>query len=74
MTDFRVVQERAEYTVVPEGISITETLISYYIRIRTKGQIVAVKIDKETEEIVSASQEIETSVDRGWFGVWGTKG
>jgi len=54
MIDFRVVQERQEGTIIPQGISVTETEISFWVRIRVNDSIVTIKISKEPEQITWA--------------------
>jgi hypothetical protein len=56
MANFRVVQERYENQIIPEGISLTETIMSYYLYIRTRDKIVRVCIVKE--EGISSAQSI----------------
>lgn len=62
------VQERAEATIIPQGISLTETELAYYIRVRTGKSIALVKVDKKTEQILYAdlAQNIDDLKD--WRG------
>ena len=51
MKEFPVtVQPREEETVIPQGVSCTETLISFYIRIRADNKILTIRIMKESLE------------------------
>lgn len=58
LPDFRIVQERHEGEIVPQGISITETIAAFYLNIQVGKRRVHIRQPKD-ESPFSASLEDE---------------
>jgi hypothetical protein len=69
------VQKREECTVVPEGVSCTETEKSYYLRVRRGKAKITVRITKDNFfDSVMSIDEFADFDPTTWHGAWGTKG
>lgn len=60
--------EREECTTIPEGISVTITDVSIYVRVRTGTSIALVKVDKKTQQILYADLAKDIFDDKDWRG------
>jgi hypothetical protein len=51
------IHSREECAIVPQGVSCTETIMAYYIRIRKADKILSIRVAKETLEPTSLRLE-----------------
>lgn len=58
MIDWRNLKYRKETEEIPEGISITESILANYIRLRIKDRIITIRITKDPEEFTSVEDKM----------------
>lgn len=75
MIDWTKLHIRQEAEIVPQGISVTETSASVFIRVRVDDHQIIIKYDRQLNEINGLVEEfkVEASTSQ-WHGVWGTNG
>ena len=69
------IKTRQEFELIPQGVSVTETEVSVYLRYRKDDTVATLRVSKE--DLYACTVSIDQLVDidpKDWHCVWGMKG
>lgn len=68
--------QREEGSLIPEGISYTETEKAVYITRKIGDHYDKIRIPKDNDMVISYQEQFRATVrpTEMWFGTWGTNG